>query len=125
MGQLKPWQLVLIVIAIVAVTVSVYMSFGAAPQIQNMATESRMIDVNTGQIFLFSLGGKKAVTVPGENPDTGKPTLVPVVTDDAGILKIEPRSLPALQYLEGDLKAVVDRKTGEVKASDDKPRRVR
>ena len=56
--------------------------------------------------------------------DTGKPALLPVVTE-AGIMKIEPRALPALQYLEGDHKAVVDAKSGEVKASGDKPRRVR
>ena len=125
MGQIKPWQLVLIVVAVVAVAVSVYLALGASPQVQNLASESTMIDVNTGQIFTFSLGGKRGVAVPEQNPDTGKSTLVPVVTDESGVMKIEPRALPALQYLEGDHKAVVDSKTGEVKASGDKPRRVR
>jgi len=106
------------------VAVSVYLALGTSPQVGNLATESVMIDVNTGQIFTFALGGRRGVAVPEQNPDTGKPALLPVVTE-AGMMKIEARALPALQYLEGDHKAVVDAKTGEVKASGDKPRRVR
>ena len=125
MSAMKPWQVVILVVAVVAVSVSVYMSFGAAPQIDNMATESRMVDVHTGQVFLFSLGGRKGVIVPETNPDTGKSTLLPIMTDESGMVRITPTALAALRDLGDDLKAVVDRKSGEVKLSDDKPRRVR
>jgi hypothetical protein len=122
MGKFKPWQLVLVVIALVAVGTSAYLSFGGEKI--NMAGEVMMVDLTTGDLYAFSLSGHKAPISPGKNPDSGKLTLMFVDKDPSGRWIVGQRDLAGLARIEGEPKALVDRKTGEVKVTGDKPKHV-
>jgi hypothetical protein len=90
-----------------------------------LATEVTMVDHTPGDLFAFSISGHKAVTTPGKNPDTGKLTLMFVDKDQSGHWIVGQRDLVALPRIEGEPKALIDRKTGEVKVTSETPKHVR
>lgn len=112
MGDVKPWQIVVLVAAVVIVGSSLYLSFGRGPKLE-LADSVRMVDVNTGELFNLRIG-KGGATIPGTNPKTRTLTLLPVVERE-GKWYLAERYLPAMQNLEGKHEAVVDAKSGEVR----------
>jgi hypothetical protein len=50
MGNVKPWQIVVLVVAVVAVGASAYLSFSGKESVQ-FANEITMVDVNTSEPF--------------------------------------------------------------------------
>lgn len=125
MGNVKPWQIVLMVVAVVAVAASAYFSFSGSSGRPELISEITMVDVTTGQLFNFTLGGKRGVSVPETNPDSGKRTLVPVYKDSAGTWMVDPRDRPALREFSKEPKLFVDGNSGKVEAAPGKPRHVR
>jgi hypothetical protein len=120
MGNVKPWQIVVMVIAIVAVAASAYFSLSGSNDVK-FASEVTLVDVNTGDLFAFSVGRRNVVFPPETNPETGKKTLLRVSKNAEGKWVLDGRELSAiLPTIEGDHKAVVDRKTGEVSVSSEK-----
>ncbi len=111
MDDLKPWHIVLIIAAVGVLGFSVFrFGIGSSPEAQ-MADSITMVDVETGQLYNFSLKGRRGVLVPGKNPETGKFTLMPVYQDDNDDWIVGQRDLDAMQYLEGT-PSNVDRATG-------------
>lgn len=123
MGNVKPWQIILIVVAFGALGFSVWKFGFSAGSEALMANSVIMVDVETGELFEFSLKGRRGVMVPGENPDSGKITLMPVFKQDDGSWMIGERDLPALQYVEATVN-VVDRSSGMVSPKSDSPKRI-
>jgi hypothetical protein len=122
MGNVKPWQIVVMVIAVVAVAASAYFSFSGKSDVK-FASEITMVDVNTGDLFAFPVSRRQVVIPPEANPDTGKKTLLRVNKNAAGKWVLDGREVSAiLPTIEGDHKAVIDRKTGEVRVTNEKPR---
>jgi hypothetical protein len=123
MGNVKPWQIVVFVLAFVAVGASAFLTLrsGDGPK---LIDEITMVDVKTGQLFVYSLGGKKGVSVPETNPDTGARTLIPTYKDDTGAWVVSPRDRDVLKQFSGEGKLRVD-SAGKVDAAPGAPRKVR
>ena len=125
MGKVKPWQIVVMVIAVVAVAASAYLSLSGGETVK-LSNEITMVDVNSGDLFAFAVDRRHVVMPPEKNPETGKRTLLSVNKTGEGKWMLDGRELGAmLPTIEGDHKAVIDRKTGEVKVNNEKPKRGR
>lgn len=125
MGQIKPWQIVVMVLAVVAVVASAYFTFTGDDQVK-FADEILMVDVNTGDLFAFPVGRRQVVIAPETNPQTGTKTLLSVYKDERGRWIVDGRELGAhLPNIPGDHKAIVDRKSGEVRVNSEKPKKGR
>lgn len=114
MQKVKAWQIVLFVAAVAALGFGAYKTF--LSRTLDLHDAIVMVDVETGELFSFSIEGKRGVGIPNFNPDTGKLALLPVRQDDAGVWKITERALPILADLKVEPKAVVSKSTGEVNA---------
>lgn len=121
MGTAKPWHIVVIVAAVVAMAASLYLTFGGddGPEMTNRLV---LVDVATGELFTVTLPGSKAILVPANHPDTGKPTLVPVDRRE-GRWVISRRHLEAVRGLPE--KGALNEETGEVRVRSERPRALR
>lgn len=122
MGDAKPWQIILIVVGVLAAGFVVWrFVFNSGPNLPDSVT---LVDVETGDLFVVGIGGKKKPYYPASHPDTGRMTLLPVVKQDDGTWKITGHSLPALPYVQGEPKAVSNPQTGEVTVTGQSRRRI-
>jgi hypothetical protein len=121
-GNLKAWQIVVVVAAIVASALSLYYFSTGTPQVK-MTDTITLVDVKTGDLFVTTLKGSHAVVVPAKNPDTGSETLIPVDKVD-GKWVIGKRHLPGAVQLAGQGNGVLDQTSGEVKVKNDSPRKL-
>jgi hypothetical protein len=113
LSKAKPWQIVLVVAAVVAVGITVYrlISPGGGPR---LASSMQMVDVNTGELFTLQIGSPGA-QVPGRNPKTQAYTLLPVETNpQTQKLEVNGHNRQALANIPGEHPAV-DGTTGEVR----------
>jgi hypothetical protein len=109
--RIRPWQIVLFALAGASLVVGLWLSFsGDRLQLRSSVT---MVDVATGELFTMKVG-KGGPMVPGLNPKTRKMTLVRVAKKDGKWFIID-RDIPALNAVEGEATAVIDRETGEVR----------
>lgn len=118
MGNAKPWQIVLIVAAVViAVGMSVY-TFSGGDSI-DVPDTLMLVDVETGKLYSASTrnGG---VSVPAVSPESGRRSLVTVSKNEDGRWVANARELSILPSFKVEPK-VVDSKTGEVRVSEDRP----
>ncbi len=117
MGNAKPWQIILIVVGLIAAGVTVWMlGFGSKSEKNLLADSIVMVDAETGQLYQFSLKGKRGVMVPERNPDSQKIALIPVIQDEAGQWSVTERTRSTIQYLEVP-NNMIDRSSGTVKVS--------
>ncbi|MFG0307276.1 MAG: hypothetical protein ACF8Q5_13785 [Phycisphaerales bacterium JB040] len=83
MGQVKPWQIVLIVVAVVVCGVSVGMTmFGGEPIA--LGDRIEMADVVTGDRYWIDVSGNRRGTFPAKHPETGMRTLVRIHEQEDG-----------------------------------------
>jgi hypothetical protein len=118
MENLKPWQLLIMVLAVCALAFSVW-KFGFSNKIQ-LPTEVHLADVSTGELFIFDISGKAKGYYPEKHPDTQDRVLMPVVKDEDGKWFISAHSLPALQDIDGEADSVLNVDTGRIKVDDSK-----
>jgi len=104
MGQAKPWQIVLMIVAGVALCVSLYFSLRSdGLKLDNSVT---MADVATGEVYHLPIGkGPGGATIPGRNPKTGETTLMPIVQEN-GKWVVMDHYFPALKNIPGPHTAV-------------------
>jgi hypothetical protein len=121
MQQVKPWQIVLFVLAVAAIAFATWRLLRGDDL--NLADSIVMVDVETGELFSFSIEGKRGVGIPNFNPESGKLSLLPVVRDDRGDWRLTERARPILEDLDVHPTAIVDASSGEVKTVGS-PRRV-
>ena len=124
MGGIKVWQWAVFGAAVVALAWFACSALGGRNGVR-FARGVTMIDVTTGELFSFEVGGRRAVVVPERNPRTGKAALLGVEKVDDGRWFIRERHLPNLANVEGEPVAVVDRQTGEVRPESERVRRGR
>lgn len=76
MDNIKPWQIVLFVLAIGAIgfTLWKFTSSNSVPTTTGYLT----VDIMTGQRYDIRKGKAKGVPLPAKNPDTGMRTLYPI-----------------------------------------------
>ena len=76
MDKIKPWQIIVIIIAIAGLGFSVwkFMPTNSVPVTDGYMT----VDIMTGQLYDIRKGKAKGIPLPAKNPDTGVRTLYPV-----------------------------------------------
>ena len=117
MDNVKPWQIILIVLAFAVLGFSLLrMSSGGKIELPNSVL---VVDVETGDLYNMRLGKRNGAYFPERNPDTNRLTLMPVEQDDNGEWHIIGHAFPALQDVDGEL-IVVDAETGLVTIESDK-----
>lgn len=125
MDNVKPWQIILMVLAVGALAFSIW-KFVLTPKIK-LPTEVYLVDVSNGELFIFDISGKAKGYYPEKSPDTGELVLMPVIeNEEDGKWYISGHSLPALEDVTGTTEAVINASTGEVRVDDSKsPRKFR
>jgi hypothetical protein len=108
-GKFKPWQIVVVVAAVVAVGISV-LRLAVRESSPHLADSVRMVDVNTGDLFDMQVG---RTMIPAKNPRTGTYSLLPVERRD-GEMVLSERYRVALKGIEGSHGAV-EASTGKVR----------
>ncbi len=95
MMSLKPWQIGLFALAIVAVGAVAWIAFRPSTAESSLRRSLILVDVTTGELFEYSTKRRPAL-IPERNPDTGEAMLIPAVEGDAG-WEIAPRYLDVLK----------------------------
>ena len=80
MNEIKPWQIVLIVVALGVLAFSGYRMMGSG--VVKGPSGQMTVDVLTGQLYMLKKGKARGIMYPAKNPDTGDRTLFPVVQDE-------------------------------------------
>jgi hypothetical protein len=114
-SKAKPWQIVVVVAAVVAAGITIYrlVSSGDGPR---LASSMQMVDVNTGDLFTVEIGSPGA-QIPGRNPKTQEYTLLPVEKNpETQQLTVNARNLTTLPNIPG-AHAAVDPKSGQVRST--------
>lgn len=114
MGEVKPWQVIVMVAATVAVAASAWFTFRSNPDLPKNVTDVVMVDVNTGELFTFDVSGRRGVTVPDTNPGTKRVNLVPVFQTDSGGWSMATQDFAALSQVQDEIKINLDRKSGVI-----------
>jgi hypothetical protein len=121
MGTVKPWQIVVMVLAVLAVVGSVLYSCSGSNTGVDVASEMRLVDVKTGEFFVAKLSDKQLVTLPAKNPTSGEPTLFPVYEKE-GAWYITSRTVSAARSVKGLKEGLItDPKSGKLGADFSNP----
>jgi hypothetical protein len=114
MGDVKPWQVILIAASLVVLGGSIWF-FGlrSTGETRLMANALVLIDVESGQLYEFDLKGRKGVIVPERHPVSGKLSLIPVYQDEAGAWIVGDRDRSSIGLVEVPVLAI-DPQSGEV-----------
>lgn len=113
MGSARPWQIILFILALLVLSGGLFLSCRGGV---HLADSILMVDVKTGDRFRFDTSGKRGVTIPAKNPDTGDRTLLPIRQVD-GIWVIAERYRSSIEFFEFE-SPVVDYETFTVSLSD-------
>lgn len=115
MGSLKPWQLILVIVAAVVLVVSLIFSL-RGPNVPKPG-QVTVADVESGELFSIDTSGRKIALLPAKNPDTGERTLFPVRQDESGNWVITPMGSGIFNEYEGPAAAVLDRNAKAISVS--------
>lgn len=80
MSDIKPWQVVLIVVAVGVLAFSAFRMMGN--DVVKGPSGIMTVDVMTGQLYMVKKGKARGVLYPVRHPDTGERTLFPVNQDE-------------------------------------------
>lgn len=123
MQGVKPWQIVVLVAAVLAIGVSLYFSFNSEDDVE-FADSMVMVDLESGQLIDAPFPKGRAVSPPATNPDTKRRTFFPAAERD-GKWFVSSRYLPYVkEFVPKPERVLIDAKTGEVKVANDSPKRL-
>lgn len=117
MEKIKPWQIVLIVVAAAVLGFSVWKQM-SKPSVE-LPNSVIVVDVATGELYRMKLGKRNGAYFPERHPDTGKLSLMPVEKNDSGDWYIVEHAMPALEDIN-DKNNVVNASTGRVTIESEK-----
>ncbi len=106
MGSLKPWQLVLVIVAALVLAVSLWMVFSSDRVFQ--PNQVVLVDVSTGDRFISKTSGNRMTILPAWHPETGERSLYPIIKNDEGEWVVSEMLRGKLVEFGGDHSAVVD-----------------
>lgn len=107
MDNIKPWQIVIFVLAIGALGFSIW-KFGVGSSIEsNMAKSMTLVDVETGQLYIVDISGQRGVMIPVRRPETRELALMPVY-QESGSWYLVGNYRGSLQAIEVEQKAYKD-----------------
>jgi hypothetical protein len=81
MRNAKPWQIVLLVLAVIAVIASTIYSLRNSDDL-GLSNKIPMVDVITGDRYIVKLPKSGSMEIPGINPTTKETTLLPYWKDE-------------------------------------------
>ena len=124
MGSVKPWQIAVMVLAVIAVGVASYFSFTGEGGPPEQATEVHLVDIRTGQFFVAKYPERRPVSFPAVNPENQQPTLFPAkFKDDKWVVNTRYMSIIRKdKNLKPDL--IVNQQSGELKLESTSPTRI-
>ena len=115
MGSVKPWQIVVMVLAFGAVIASVFYSCSGGSDAVSQADTVRMVDVESGELYQAPFPDRAPVTFPAKSPASGNQTLFPVRDAGDGKWALDTRYLPKIKAVKGLKQGlIVDQRTGEI-----------
>jgi len=117
MEKIKPWQIILIVVAIAVLGFSVWRQL--SKQRIELPNSVVVVDVTTGDLYRMKLGKRNGAYFPERNPETGKHTLMPIEKDDNGDWYIVPHAMPVLEDVDDEIN-VVSESSGKVTIDSEK-----
>lgn len=118
MRNAKPWQIVLLVLAVIAVIASTIYSLRNSDDL-GLANKISMVDVLTGDRFIVKVPKSGSMGIPGTNPVTKESTLVPYWKDEeSGQWKVIDRYAASVVKKVKGAKIAVDPSTWIVTFSD-------
>ncbi len=108
MGSVRPWQIVLFAVALIALGTGLYMSLSGPGKVDR-APSIYLVDTVSGELFEYHFGTlkRKGVIIPTIHPETGNRTLYRAVPQEDGSWELDGRDLDALYDVE-DLSEVFD-----------------
>ena len=100
MDNIKPWQIILIVIAIGVLGFSVWRQVVKGSV--NFPDSILVVDVETGGVYEMDLGKRNGAYFPERSPESGRHTLMPVVkSEEDGNWYVSGHARSALQDVDG------------------------
>lgn len=110
---IKPWQWVLMAVALVVLSVSVWRSVfaGDRPELPDRLT---LVDIATGSTFYIKTGGRRLAILPERHPETGERSLFPITKNEDGKWVIAPLLREELSSYTGNKSALLDADSFEV-----------
>ena len=120
MDKLKPWQTVLMIVAVLVLAVSVWRSMSGESVEQ--PDRVSLVDIATGDRFYVKTGGRRLTILPERHPDTGERTLYPVLKDEDGNWVVSPLLRGDLTAYEGDKSALASAEGFVVNLTEVSPR---
>lgn len=120
MGRIKPWQVVVFVLAVGALGFAAW-SFLSAKR-PHLTDRVLVVDVQTGDLFEMNTGGRHTAIFPELNPETAMYSLVPVEQGEDGRFVLPLKSARMLGTMEVKPDAV-DLASNEVAVTSASPKR--
>jgi len=96
MGTVKPWQIVVMVLAVLAVGGSAFYSCSGTTDKVVQSNSATMVDIRTGDLFEATYPEKRPVRYPAKHPTTGTESLFPVFAVE-GKWKLDGRYIPRIK----------------------------
>lgn len=124
MGELRPWQIVVLILAAVVLSGSILWQCNDESKIINIADRATVVDVVSGEVFETSLPTTRAVTYPAKNPSSGVVAVFPAQREDGKWVVPSRFRAQVQEYFKGKPDTgKFDAKSGEVAVSSDTPKR--
>lgn len=124
MGSVRPWQIAVMVLAVIAVGIASYFSLTGEGGPPSQATDVNLVDISTGELFVARYPERRPVSFPAVNPGSQQPTLYPAKFKDNKWV-INTRFLPQVRKdkaLKPDLFA--NPQSGELRLESTDPTRI-
>ena len=87
MGEIRPWQIGVFILAIVAVGAAVWYTFMANDPGRHLEKSVLLVDVENGQLWRVSTK-RRGIILPAESPDTGRYSLFTAEEDEDGTYRV-------------------------------------
>jgi hypothetical protein len=118
----KPWQMVVMALAVLGVLGSSIYTCSTMGEKVNQASTVCLVDIKTGDLFEAHYPDKKPVMYPAKRPDTKEAVLYPVRLTEDNKWLLSGRFLANVKNDKSlNPGLIVDQKSGEVKVTSSKP----
>lgn len=118
MDNVKPWQIILMVLAVAVFGFSIWRFGGFGSSIPKHES-ILLVDVMTGQLYDAHKGDAKGILLPARAPGTGERTLFPVEQDESGAWRLRDRYVSTFKQMQ--LKSEVVSADMTVRVKSDEP----
>ncbi len=118
MSDIKPWQIILIIAALLVLGFSLWKNIGKKGV--DLPDSVLVVDVSSGDMYRIKLGKRNGAYFPERNPDTEELSLMPVVKDENGDWYIVGHALPTLEDVTVTPSIVKNAQTGLVEIQSEK-----